>query len=115
MRRIGYIDTRPPPQRREPRVGSSWPKAIKDETVNADIKHQAGLAQVEDSSVSTSDQIEFAAQQLIEIETLLTTLARSDPDSSRLMLPASKVWRAAKELEDFLRPRGRKVKRWWND
>ena len=63
-----------------------------------------------------ADRLELAAQQLFVIQDLLIGLASSDPDYySRLMAPASRIWRSAKELEEFLFPRWRRRRRWNDD
>jgi hypothetical protein len=82
MLRIIYLDPWPPPKRRKPGVGSSWPEE-KKKALNPNIKHQAGLAQAEGSSLSASAHVGVDSQQLIGIETLLTTIAGSDPDRSQ--------------------------------
>lgn len=51
MRCVNYLDTGPPPKRKEPEVGTSWPKEKKNRLPNTDIKHQSDLAQAEASSL----------------------------------------------------------------
>ena len=112
MVRTTYLYTGPQPQRKEPGVGSSWPKEEQTEAFIRDIKHHAVLAQVEGSLLSVSDKIEFEGEQLIGLRNFLTTIAESGPGYySRLVLPACGIWQAADKLEGFISPGWREVKR----
>ena len=70
-------------------------------------------AQHRPANFSTREQLELAQERLLLIQDFFIEVAIKDPDClGQLMQPASKISRAAKEIENILRPKWGKIRRW---
>jgi len=114
MRRVDYLDTGPPEEEKQ---GADWgyksqpdpPKQISylDRTFSPHSPQQGS------ENLSIREQLELALNQLLITRDFLIEVADRDPDLGLLMLPASKISKAAQQIEKTLRPFWMKARRWW--